>query len=309
MSLNENAQIDTGQVEDQRGSGGGGGIGGGRIGIPLPSGRGGIIGTIITLILLLAGGGYAGSQFLGGGGQTDNSNLNQACSTANPDRLNRTDCRNALYVNSIQAFWKDELPQVFGKPYEPADTVFFAQQTNTGCGTADSGVGPFYCPEDRKVYIDLNFYDELTNRFGAKGQFAQPYVLAHEYGHHVQDLIGTESRMRQAQQRDPANADRYSVMLELQADCYSGVWSAHATQTRDAAGQPIFKQVTQQDIQEAVQAAGAVGDDAIQRQAGQRVNPDTFTHGSSQQREQWFTTGYRTGDPKACDTFGRALGG
>jgi uncharacterized protein len=309
MSLNENAQIDTGQVEDQRGSGGGGGTGGGGIGIPLPSGRGGIIGTIITVILLLAGGGYAGSQFLGGGDQTDNSNLNQACSTANPDRLKRTDCRNALYVNSIQAFWKDELPQAFGKPYEPADTVFFAQQTSTGCGVADSGVGPFYCPVDRKVYIDLNFYDELTNRFGAKGQFAQPYVLAHEYGHHVQDLIGTEARMRQAQQRDPANADRYSVMLELQADCYSGVWSAHATQTRDAAGQPIFKQVTQQDIQEAVQAAGAVGDDAIQRQAGQRVDPDTFTHGSSQQREQWFTTGYRTGDPKACDTFGRALGG
>jgi uncharacterized protein len=309
MSLNENAQIDTGQVEDQRGSGGGGGIGGGRIGIPLPSGRGGIIGTIITVILLLAGGGYAGSQYLGGGGQTDNSNLNQACSTANPDRLNRADCRNALYVNSIQAFWKDELPQVFGKGYEPADTVFFSQQTNTGCGAADSGTGPFYCPEDRKVYIDLTFYDELTNRFGAKGQFAQPYVLAHEYGHHVQDLVGTEAKMRQAQQRDPGNADRYSVMLELQADCYSGVWAAHATQTRDAAGQPIFKQVTQQDIQEAVQAAGAVGDDAIQRQAGQRVNPDTFTHGSSQQREQWFTTGYRSGDPKACDTFGRALGG
>jgi predicted metalloprotease len=311
MSLNENAEIDTSQVEDQRGSGGGGG---GIGGIPIPIGGGGrgggMIGLIITVILVLAGGGFAGSQLLGGGGgQTDNSKLNQACSTANPDRLKRLDCRNTLYVNSIQNFWQTELPQVFGQQYQPADTVFFSQRTVTGCGAADSGVGPFYCPPDRKVYIDLTFYTELTNRFGARGEFAQPYVLAHEYGHHVQDLLGTEAAMRRAAQRDPGNENKLSVMLELQADCYSGVWSAHATQTRDAKGQPIFTQVTQQNIQDAVNAAGAVGDDTIQKQAGRQVNPDTFTHGTSAQREQWFTQGYRTGDPKACNTFGGALGG
>jgi len=223
--------------------------------------------------------------------------------------LQNLDCRNALYVNSIQNFWHSELPQVFGQQYQPADTVFFSQQTSPGCGAADSGTGPFYCPADKKVYIDLTFYTELTNRFGAKGEFAHPYVLAHEYGHHVQDLIGTEAQMERARQRDPGNANRYSVMLELQADCYSGVWAAHATQTTDAAGHPIFTQVTPQDIQDAVNAAGTVGDDTIERKAGQTVNPDTFTHGTSQQREQWFTQGYQSGDPKACNTFGTALGG
>ncbi len=309
MELNENAQIDTGQIEDQRGSRGGGGLGGM---IPIGGGgRGGMIGLIVTVILVLLGGGFGASQLLGGGndGQSDNTNINEACSTANPDRLKRTDCRNALYVNSIQNFWQSELPQVFGQQYQPSDTVFFAQQTTSGCGAAESGMGPFYCPADRKVYIDLNFYRELTDRFGAKGEFAQPYVLSHEYGHHVQDLLGIEAQMHRAQQRDPGNANRYSVMLELQADCYAGVWTAHAAQTRDQAGQPIFKQVTQQDVQEAVEAAGAVGDDVIQKAAGRPVNRDTFTHGSAAQRQQWFTQGYRTGDPKSCNTFGGALGG
>jgi predicted metalloprotease len=308
MSLNDDAQIDTSQIEDQRGRGGGGG----GLGIPIPvggGGRGGIVGLIITVLLLLVGGGFGASQiFGGGGGGSDNSNLDQACSTANPDRLKRLDCRNALYVNSIQNFWQSELPQVFGEQYQKADTVFFSQQTNTGCGAADSGVGPFYCPADRKVYIDLNFYTELTNRFGAKGEFAQPYVLAHEYGHHIQDLLGVEAQVQRARQRDPNSANRYSVMLELQADCYSGVWAAHATQTKDAAGHPIFTRVTEQDIQEAVNAAGAVGDDTIQKKAGRSVDPDNFTHGTSAQREQWFTQGYRSGDPKACDTFNGALG-
>jgi predicted metalloprotease len=298
MELNENAQVDTGQVEDQRGSTGGG-TGGLPIGI---GGRGGIIGIIVTLVALLAGGGYAGSQLLGGG-HSDNSRLNQECASSNPNRVNNSDCRNALYVNSIQNFWQAALPQTMGKPYQKADTVFFSQQTQTGCGGADSGVGPFYCPTDNKVYIDLSFYQELTNRFGAKGEFAQPYVLAHEYGHHVQDLVGTEAAMRRAQQRDPGNANRYSVMLELQADCYAGVWASHATQTRDAAGQPIFKQITEQDIQDAVSTAGAIGDDAIQKKMGGGVDESRFTHGSSAQRQQWFSQGYQAGDPKACNTF------
>jgi len=312
MSLNDDAQIDTSQIEDQRGSGGGGGGLGGFIPIGGGGGRGGLIGLIVTVALVLLGGGYGASQIFGGGGgggQSDNTNLNQKCSTANPDRLKETDCRNALYVNSIQAFWQTELPQVYGVQYQKASTVFFSRQTSTGCGAADSGVGPFYCPADKKVYIDLTFWNELTTRFGAKGEFAQPYVLAHEYGHHVQDLLGTEAQVRRAQQRDPGNTNRYSVGLELQADCYSGVWTAHATQTRDAAGKPIFTSVSQQQVQDAVQAAGAVGDDVIQKQAGRQVNPDNFTHGSAAQRQQWFSTGYRSGDLKQCNTFGGALGG
>jgi uncharacterized protein len=309
MSLNENAQIDTSQVEDRRGASGGGGLGGM---IPIGGGgRGGIIGIIATVILLLAGGGYGASQGLGGDGNSggDNTNLNQECATSNPNRLQNVDCRNALYINSIQNFWQSELPQVYGDQYQPVKTVFFSQQTSTGCGTADTGVGPFYCPQDKLVYIDLAFYDELTNQFGAKGQFTQAYVLAHEYGHHAQDLIGTLPQVNRAEQRDPGNANKYSVMLELQADCYAGVWAAHATQTKDQNGQPIFTQVTQQDIQDAVNAAGSVGDDTIQKKMGGGVDESKFTHGTSAQREQWFSTGYKAGDPKSCDTFGNALGG
>jgi uncharacterized protein len=184
--------------------------------------------------------------------------------------------------------------------------VFFSQAVNTGCGQADSGVGPFYCPEDNLVYIDLTFYDELANRFGAKGEFAQPYVLAHEYGHHVQDLLGTEEQMRRAQQRDPNNANRYSVMLELQADCYSGVWTRHATETTSTGGQPLFTSITQDDVNQALNAAAAVGDDAIQKKMGGGVDESKFTHGSSQDRQRWFSQGYNTGDPKGCDTFGNA---
>jgi predicted metalloprotease len=303
MSLNPDAQVDTSQVEDTRGSSrGGGGLGR----LPIPTGRGGIVGLIATIIVLLAGGGFAGSQILGGG-EPDNSTLNQECATSNPDRLQNLDCRNALYINSIQNFWQGELPQVYGMAYQEANTEFFAGQTQTGCGVADSGAGPFYCPADAKVHIDLTFYRELTDRFGAKGEFAQPYVLAHEYGHHVQDLLGTMDKVQRAQQRGGANASRYSVMLELQADCYAGVWAKHATETTDASGHKIFTSVSTQDIQDAVNAAGSVGDDAIQRQAGQQVNPDTFTHGSSSQREHWFTQGYQTGNPKGCDTFAGSL--
>jgi predicted metalloprotease len=272
-------------------------------------GRGGIIGLIATVILVLAGGGFGASQILGGSdsGGSDNTTLNQECASNNPDRSQNQDCRNTLYINSVQNFWQTELPQVFGQQYQPAKTVFFSQQTSTGCGTADTGVGPFYCPQDKLVYIDLTFYQELTDKFGAKGQFAQPYVLAHEYGHHVQDLIGTLPQVDRAEQRDPGNANKYSVMLELQADCYAGVWAAHATQTKDKYGQPIFTQVTQQDIQDAVTTAGSVGDDAIQKKMGGGVDESKFTHGSSAQREQWFSTGYKSGDPKSCDTFGNAL--
>jgi len=305
VELNENAQVDPGQIDDRRGAGGfgGGGFGGRLGGIPIPTSRGGLIVTVIAVLLALAGGGFAGFNALGGGSGSSASD----CSSANPNRDQQTDCRNELYVESIQNFWQKETPQVFGRPYQMAQTEFFSGQTDTGCGPADSGVGPFYCPSDNQVYIDLSFYDQLATQFGASGAFAQPYVLAHEYGHHIQDLVGTETAYERARQRDPANANQLSVMLELQADCYAGVWAKHALSTTDTHGTPIFTSITPQDIQDAVQAAGAVGDDAIQKKMGGGVNESAFTHGSSAQREQWLKTGYDSGDPKSCDTFGSAL--
>jgi predicted metalloprotease len=317
MEINDNADVDTSQIDDQRGSsGGGGGFGGGGFGgipIPLPGG-GGKFGLIITVVvvlgMLLLGGGF-GSRLLGGGDSGartgDNTQLAKDCDKSNPDRFKRTDCRNVLYVNSIQIFWQSYLPQAAGAQYQQAKTVFFSNAVNTGCGQADSGVGPFYCPADDRVYIDLAFYDELSSRFGAKGEFAQPYVLAHEYGHHIQDLLGTEAQMRRAQQRDPGNTNKYSVMLELQADCYSGVWTKHATETTSSGGQPLFTNISQDDINQALQAAAAVGDDAIQKKMGGGVDESKFTHGSSAQRQEWFTRGFSGGDMKQCDTFGNAL--
>jgi hypothetical protein len=206
-------------------------------------------------------------------------------------------------VNSIQDYWAEALPASFGDAYKPAKTVLFANRVSTGCGSADSGVGPFYCPADDRVYIDLSFYDVLAQQLGAPGEFAQPYVLAHEYGHHVQDLLGTEGAMRREQQRNPTGANEQSVKLELQADCYAGAWAKNATGTDDGSGQKIFTSITQQDIQEGLDTAAKIGDDALQKKSGGTVNPAEFTHGTSAQRQEWFQKGYDTGDPKSCDTF------
>ncbi|MEV4756214.1 neutral zinc metallopeptidase [Micromonospora sp. NPDC049559] len=301
MELNEDAQIDTSQVEDRRGSGGGGGFG-------LPIGGGGLVGLAIAVLVALVGGGFGLNAMTGGDGggqQGDNTSIERECSA--DDALRKLDCRNTLYVNSIQAYWQQAMPQHFGKPYREADTVLFSQAVSTGCGQADSGVGPFYCPEDDHVYIDLTFYQQLADEFGAPGEFAQPYVLAHEYGHHVQDLVGTEAQMRRQQQRDPDNANQLSVRLELQADCYAGAWARNATGTSDAKGQKIFKSITDRDIQEGLDTAAAIGDDTIQKKSGGRVDESQFTHGTSEQRQQWFRRGYDSGDPKSCDTFGNAL--
>lgn len=299
VTLNENADIDTSQVTDARGSGGGGGRGG-LGGIPV---GGGLIGTLLVIGLIVAGM-FAGPQLFGDGG---GGTIDQTCSTANPDRLQQTECRNALYINSIQAYWRKALPETFGRQYQATDTVFFAGAVNTGCGQADSGVGPFYCPLDKLVYIDLSFYDELATRFGAKGQFAQPYVLAHEYGHHLQNLLGTAADVRRQQERDPGNANQLSVRMELQADCLAGVWAKHATETTDAKGQPIFTSITQADIDQALDAAAAIGDDRIQKQSGGRIDESKFTHGTSEQRKKWFDAGFSSGDGRKCDTFNSAL--
>jgi predicted metalloprotease len=337
VSINENADLDPSQVEDLRGSrgsggggglnppglggGGGGGAGAGCLGGLIPLFRRNpkvgcavliIVALCIGGLLCFGGGGQLGNlgNLGGAGGGTsvddpgDSTALSEACSANNPDRFQRTDCRNLLYINSIQAYWQTALPQYFGVPYQKATTRLFSGSVNTACGAASSGMGPFYCPGDNHVYIDLSFYDELARRFGAPGQFAQAYVLAHEYGHHVQTLVGTEAEVRRAQQRDPANANQYSVAMELQADCYAGAWAKAATSTTDATGKPLFTSITQQDIDEALQAAAAVGDDTIQRQSGGQINEQAFTHGSAQQRQQWFGQGFTTGDPRQCNTFG-----
>jgi uncharacterized protein len=299
MELNENARADTSQIDDQRGSGGGGGgIGG------LPIGGGGITGIIISLLLAVVGGYFGINQISGGGGEPqtgDNTSLSQECSQK--DATKQLDCRNVLYVNSIQDYWKDAMPANFGDPYQPAKTVLFSRQVSTACGAADSGVGPFYCPGDDRVYIDLTFYRQLADQLGAPGEFAQPYVLAHEYGHHIQDLTGTEATMRRQQQRDPSQQNALSVKLELQADCYAGVWAKNATGTDDGSGQKIFTSITDQDIQEGLDTAKQIGDDTLQQRGGGQVNPAEFTHGTSAQRQQWFRTGFESGSPKSCDTF------
>ncbi|AEV82784.1 membrane protein [Actinoplanes sp. SE50] len=302
MELNENAEIDTSQVEDVRGSGGGGG---GFGGLPIPIGGGGLTGIIITVILLVVGG-YFGVNNLGGGGgggssKADNTKIRNECKQS--DKLQKLDCRNVLYINSIQAYWATEMPQAFGKQYEKVNTTIFRSRVNTGCGAADSGVGPFYCPADNHVYIDLTFYDQLAKELGAPGEFAQPYVLAHEYGHHVQDLLGTEAKMRQAQNADKSQANLQSVRLELQADCYAGAWAKGATGTADAKGNKVFTSLTDSDIQQGIQTAGQIGDDTLQKRGGGTVNPAEFTHGTSADRQKWFRTGYDSGDPTKCDTF------
>jgi predicted metalloprotease len=200
----------------------------------------------------------------------------------------------SFVLDDAQQVWANVLPK-YGTQYRDAKLVLFRGATQTGCGTGQTAMGPFYCPLDEKLYIDLSFYDELKSKFGASGDFAQAYVIAHELGHHVQHLLGTDQQVRRAQQGDPSQANQYSVRLELQADCYAGVWG-RSTQQRD--------KLEQGDIEEGLNAAASVGDDRILAQSGRRVNSDSFTHGSSQQRVSWFRKGFETGDPRACDTFG-----
>jgi predicted metalloprotease len=199
----------------------------------------------------------------------------------------------SFVLDDAQNTWAKTLPR-YGGAYRPARLVLFRNSTDSGCGPAQSVMGPFYCPLDERVYLDLGFFDELRQRFGAAGDFAEAYVLAHELGHHVQHVMGTDSRVRQAQESNPSEANQLSVRLELQADCYAGVW-ANSTNQRQL--------LEQGDIDEALGAASAVGDDRIQQRTTGRVNVDSFTHGSAAQRSEWFKRGFTSGDPRNCNTL------
>ncbi|WP_156758489.1 KPN_02809 family neutral zinc metallopeptidase [Actinokineospora pegani] len=301
MEFNDDVALDTSQVQDQRGSGGGG-IGGR---VAVGGGGIGVVGAIIYFVLsqlggLPTGGGGAplGLSQVGSGQSVASTDLARTCRTG-ADANNNHDCALVAVINSIQGYWSDQFARS-GTPYQVSTTTFFNGGVGTSCGSATSDVGPFYCPADSRVYIDLGFFKQLQTQFGAQGgTFAEAYVLAHEYGHHVQNLLGTSARVREG-----AGPTSDGVRLELQADCYAGVWANHATTTPTANGKPLIKTITQQDIASALDVAARIGDDFIQEKlGGGHVDESQFTHGSSAQREKWFTTGVQTGNPTACDTF------
>jgi uncharacterized protein len=253
-------------------------------------GRGlGIGGTVIVLALSL----IMGRNLFSDLGVEPGVGAAAPMTAADSARQER-DVQFVSYVlDDAQNTWSTILSQN-GTQFHPAKLVLFRNSTQSACGIGQSAMGPFYCPNDEKVYIDLAFYDELQNRFRAAGDFAQAYVLAHELGHHVQHLLGTDAQVRRAQESEPGEGNQLSVRLELQADCYAGVW-ANSTDQR--------KLLEQGDIEEALNAASAVGDDRIQAQTTGRVNVDSFTHGSAAQRSEWFRRGFQSGDPRSCDTF------
>ncbi len=294
MRFRRGAKLDPGQVTDVRGRRGGRGlaVGGGGIGL-------GVV-VIYVLFSLLTGGGGLGQlapledQQVGQG--DDPGVVSEECRTG-ADANERQDCFIVGVVNSTQEFW-DGVFERSDEQYPYVDTVFFTDQVETACGSATSQVGPFYCPADQLVYIDLGFFDELQSRFGAgEAPFAQAYVIAHEYGHHVQNQLGILESIGGDRQGPESRA----VRAELQADCYAGVWAANAVETG------LIEQLTQDDINAGLDAAAAIGDDRIQEQTQGQVNPESWTHGSSEQRRRWFSRGYEEGRPAACDTFSGSI--
>jgi len=258
-----------------------------------------VLAAVFILPKLLGGGGLSGSPAGGsavapppeagsastnGGGEPCDSELERILCGATDD---------------VSVYWIEQLPRSFGVDYVDTQTVFFSGFTNTGCGQASSQTGPFYCPLDNLVYFDLDFLQTLQSRFGATGDLAAQYIVAHEFGHHVQNVLGINEQMRRAQQDDPQRANQYSVALELQADCFAGAWA------RDASDRDQFDDPG--EIEEALNAAAAVGDDAIQEQTSGSVDPESWTHGSSAQRVDWFQRGFQTGDPQRCTTFSEVL--
>lgn len=290
MRFRKNAKLDPSQVEDYRGASGGGSRPGG---VPITLGGGGLVGVIVLVAFLLLSGGGGGVGDLGAlagqtvGSGTASTDLQTECRTG-ADANERDDCRIVAVVNSVQAYWDKTL-----RNYEPARTRFFTDSIQTGCGAATSAVGPFYCPRDRYVYIDLGFFEDLHSQLGARGgPLAEAYVLAHEYGHHVQNLNGMLLGGS-----DGTGPQGGQVRLELQADCYAGLWVGHALDTG------FVEDITRQDVADALDAAAAVGDDRIQGRAGGQVRPESWTHGSAEQRQSWFVKGIEGSGPASCDTF------
>ena len=283
MTFNPDAQLDPDQVTDVRGR-----TGGGRT---LAFGGGGLGLVIAIAYLLLGGDPSALIQNAPGGVVEPNASALAECKTG-AEANARPDCRIVGFVNSIQAYWSDEFKSA-GATYTPTQTVLYTDAVDTACGAASSAVGPFYCPPDKSVYLDLGFFDELQSRFGAKGgPLAEAYVVAHEYGHHIQDLLGDLQPGEGG-----TGAESRSVRTELQADCYAGVWVNHAASTG------FLQPPTKEQIGQALDAAAAVGDDRIQEETQGQVNREAWTHGSAEQRQHWFTVGFTSGKPADCDTF------
>ncbi|AFM17116.1 putative metalloprotease [Mycolicibacterium chubuense NBB4] len=289
MTFNEGMQIDTSTTSSS------GGRGPGR-GIAIGGGLGGLLVVVVALFL-----GVDPSQVLPQQSGMDTQGVDASgfdlsqCKTG-ADANNIVQCRVVATGNSVDGVWQQLMPG-----YTRPRVQLFEGQTNTGCGPATTAVGPFYCPADQTAYFDTGFFQELVDKFGASnGPFAQEYVVAHEFGHHVQDLKGVLGRAQQ----DPEGATGAGVRTELQADCYAGVWAHYASVTKqESTGVPFLEPLSDKDIADALSAAASVGDDRIQKAATGRVNPESWTHGSSAERQKWFTTGYQTGDPNACDTF------
>jgi predicted metalloprotease len=304
MRYSEGADLDPSGVQDRRG----GGLGGGR-GLAVGGGGLGLVGVLVLVLFQVLGGGGNGGgngggtgtalgqlSGLGEGQTADNTQLEQQCRTG-ADANESVDCAVVADIESIQDYWSG----VLGPEYRPTDTVFFNGGVRTDCGGATSGSGPFYCPADEQVYIDLSFFDTLQQQFGAQGGlFVNAYVIAHEYGHHVQNVLGINQQVTPGE-TGPASG---TVRLELQADCFAGAWANHAETVPDESGEPLIAEITQDDVDRALDAAARIGDDFIQQNlGGGTVDQDAFTHGSSEQRQRWFTAGYETGDPAQCDTF------
>ena len=296
MRFRRDAPLDTSQVTDVRGRRPSGlALGGGAGGL-------GIVGVLIFLAITLLSGNGGGLGQLGalndeaiGQGNTP-SEIRQDCRTGE-DANTREDCRIVGVVNDVQKFWVGVFRNS-SRTYQPVNTVFFTGSVDTGCGAASSAVGPFYCPEDKLVYIDLGFFDDVKDQLGVEvTPFVQAYVLAHEYGHHVQDQLGVLDAIR----GDREGPESKSVRSELQADCYAGVWAANAVKGG------LIEELTQADINSGLDAAAAIGDDRIQEKTQGQVNPETWTHGSSEQRRRWFSRGYEKGTPAACDTFSGSI--
>ncbi|GAA4716936.1 KPN_02809 family neutral zinc metallopeptidase [Nocardioides conyzicola] len=297
MRFNPKARLDTSRMGDA-GRGSGGGRGGG---IPIPGGvAGGGIGTLIIVVIVVVA-----SLVMGGGGGSDTpageTGRYQGKCESGKDANDSADCARVAIENSLTDYWTDALPDQSGTAFQPERKIeTFTDGISTGCGSATADVGPFYCPTDQIIYLDTTFFDDVLEQQlgGPDGGFVEAYVLAHEYGHHIQNLLGTMGKVK-TQQGPKSDA----VRLELQADCYAGMWAKAASATEDTKGVAIFESLTDEDIQLAIEAATTVGDDRIQQQSGGDVDPEKWTHGSAKSRVQWFRTGYSKGTLDACDTF------